>query len=179
MNPQETDMVSAAEATSPGWLLGSLITLSGLAIFAAIVFTFVNRHQPADQAGVGIVRSLLALVLVGGLMILAGASFSLADAQTRNLLIGGIVASASGAVAFYFASRVADDARKDLLNAAFGNDTVPQLVGMTVDQAKAAMSVGPLALKVPESAQPADPVKEQIPKAGSTVQRGSSVTIVV
>jgi PASTA domain len=172
-------MVSAAEATSPGWLLGSLITLSGLAIVAAIVFTFLNRRQPPDQAGVGIVRSLLALVLVGGLMILAGASFSLADVQTRNLLIGGIVASASGAVAFYFASRGADDARKDLLTATLGSDTVPELVGMTVDQAKAAMSVGPLALKVPESAQPTDQVKDQTPKAGTSVQRGSSVMIVV
>ena len=171
-------MIVAADVAGPGWMLGSLITLSGVTIVAAIVFTFLNRQEP--QAGSGIVRPLLALMLVGGLMILAGASFSAGvDAQTRNLLLGGIVASTSGVVAFYFASRVADDARKDLLSAAMGTETVPDLTNMTVEQAKAAMVAAPLSLVVPANAQPAMPVTDQQPAAGTTVQRGSSVTIVV
>ena len=174
-------VVAAAAVTSPGWLLGSLITLAGLAIVATIVLIFITRNQPTDQRGAGVVRPLLALLLVGGLLILAGASFTLtdADSQTRNLLIGGIVASAAGAVAFYFASRGADEARKDMLSAAFGTETVPQLVGMTVDQAKSSMSVGPFALIVPQGAQPNTVITDQRPKGGSTVQRGSSVEIVI
>jgi hypothetical protein len=171
-------MTVAASATGPGWLLGSLITLSGVTIVAAIIFTFLMRRQP--QAGAGIVRPLLALMLVGGLLILAGASFSAGvDAQTRNLLLGGIVASASGVVAFYFASRVADEARKDILNATLGTETVPDLTNMTVEQAKAAMVSTPLALVVPANAQPAMPVTGQQPAAGTKVQRGASVTIEV
>ncbi|MBU2667207.1 PASTA domain-containing protein [Actinoplanes bogorensis] len=164
--------------TSPGWLLGSLIALAGLAVLAAIIYTFLNRAQP--DAGAGIVRPLLALILVGGLIILAGASFaSDADAETRNLLIGGIVASASGVVAFYFASRVADEARKDLLKATMGTDTVPDLSTMTVDQAKAAMVAAPFSLVIPPGAQPADPIKSQQPPAGTDARRGSSVTVEV
>ena len=169
-------MTVAANVAGPGWLLGSLITLSSITIIAAIIFTFLMRRQP--QAGTGIVRPLLALMLVGGLLILAGASFSAgADAQTRNLLLGGIVASASGVVAFYFASRVADEARKDMLSAALGTETVPDLKDMTVEQAKAAMVTAPLGLVVPANAQPAMPVTGQQPAAGTKVQRGSSVTI--
>jgi hypothetical protein len=171
-------MTVAASATGPGWLLGSLITLSAVTMVAAITFAFLMRREP--QAGAGIVRPLLALMLVGGLLILAGASFSAgADPQTRNLLLGGIVASASGVVAFYFASRVADEARKDVLNAALGSETVPDLKNMTVEQAKAAMVSAPLGLVVAASAQPTTPVTGQHPAAGTKVQRGSSVTIEV
>jgi uncharacterized membrane protein len=165
-----------ATVTSPGWLLGSLITLASVAVLAAIIYTFLNRKQP--DAGAGIVRPLLALMLVGGLIILAGASFSPgADAETRNLLIGGIVASASGAVAFYFASRVADEARKDLLKAALGTEIVPELTSMSVEQAKAAMVAAPFSLVVPANAQPTATVTGQQPLAGTDARRGSQVTI--
>jgi 4-amino-4-deoxy-L-arabinose transferase-like glycosyltransferase len=164
--------------TSPGWLLGSLIALAGGAILAAIIYTFLNRKLP--EPGAGIVRPLLALMLVGGLLILAGASFtSGADPETRNLLIGGIVASASGVVAFYFASRVADEARKDLLKATLGTDTVPDLTPMTVEQAKAAMVAAPFSLVVPANAQSTAKITGQKPPAGTDARRGTQVTVTV
>jgi hypothetical protein len=170
-------MISAASLKSPGWLLGSLIAVVVLAIAAAVGYSFVTRKQTPEQSSIGIVRPLLALMLVGGLLILAGASFTLDDGQTRNLLTGGIVASSASAVAFYFASRGAESARKDLLNAALGTETVPKLIGMTLEQAQAAISSLSLMLKAPATAQPTDAVSKQDPEAGSTAQRGSTVTV--
>jgi PASTA domain. len=172
-------MLSAAATTGPGWLLGSLITIVVFAIAATVAYTFLTRRQGSEQSSLGIVRPMVSLILVGGLLILAGASFSIEDPQTRNLLIGGIVASASGAVAFYFASRGAEDARKDLLNAALGTETVPKLVDMTVAQAQAVMSTSPLMLKTPMIAKSTDSIKTQNPDPGSTAQRGSVITVAV
>jgi len=170
-------MLSSAAATSgPGWLLGSIIAIVVVAIAATVVFAFLARRG-SDPGSVGIVRAMVSLILVGGLLILAGASFSIDDPQTRNLLIGGIVASASGAVAFYFASRGAQDARKDLLNAALGTEPVPKLVDMTVAQAQAAMSTSPLRLQSPNAAQPTDAIKTQSPDPGTPVQRGTVITV--
>jgi len=155
------------------------MVLVGVAILAAVVYSFLSLTRPG-QNGVGIIRAMLALVLVGGLVILAGASFTMGDTQTRNLLIGGVVASASGAVAFYFASRSAQDARRDLLNAALGTETVPKLVDLTVSQAQAAMSSGSLVLKLPEPVPAAEAkVATQSIAAGTSVPRGSVITVTV
>jgi hypothetical protein len=166
---------------SPGWLLGSLIVLVGLAIVAAVVHSFFPRDGQKEQSGSGgpgIVRAMLALVLVGGLVILAGASFTTAeDAQTKNLFIGGVIASASAAAAFYFASRGAQDARRDLLSAAFGGATVPLLVGMSMDSAQAAMGSSGLKLQQPDGAAPTANITSQSPTAGSVVPNGSTVTV--
>ena len=43
--------------------------------------------------------------------------------------MGGLAANAGAAVAFYFASKSSDQARKDILTAAFGTTLVPDLVG--------------------------------------------------
>jgi hypothetical protein len=127
---------------SPEWLFGSLMVLVGIAVLASIISSFLRLTRTPEQ--VGIIRAMLALVLVGGLVILAGAWFTMGDTQTRNLLLGGLVASSSAAVAFYFASRNADSARRDLLNPTLGGmETVPKLEGLTVSQAQAAMSSGP------------------------------------
>jgi PASTA domain len=166
--------------SGPGWLLGSLVALVGVAILAAIIFSFMGLARVSGQDGIGIVRAMLSLVLVGGLIILAGASFSMGDVQTRNLLIGGLVASTSAAVAFYFASRGAQDARRDLLSATLGTETVPKLVDLTVSQAQAAMSSGALVLKLPEPVPAADAtVATQDIAAGTSVPRGTPVTVTV
>ena len=49
-------------------------------------------------------RSWLALALVGGLLIFAAVSFQLDDTTLRSSLLGGVIASAGAATAFYFAS---------------------------------------------------------------------------
>lgn len=166
---------------SPGWLLGSLIGLVGLAIVGAIVRSFFADDRQGEQsgsAGPGIVRAMLALVLVGGLVILAGASFTMDDVENRNLLIGGVIASASAAVAFYFASRGAQDARRDLLSATLGA-TVPRLVGLALEKAQATMSSSALVLQQPDGALATAIIKGQDPAAGTVVPRGTIVTVEV
>ena len=170
--------VQAASVTglSPGWPLGSLILLALAAVIAVIIYSFA---RPSDPGSPGITRSMLALVLVGGLMILAAASFAAGvDAQTRNLLLGGVVASASSAVAFYFASRSAESARRDVLNAALGAEVVPDLVGKTVSEAQAITSRGSLMLKLPDPAPAAtDKVETQSHPAGTSALRGTVITV--
>jgi hypothetical protein len=163
---------------SPGWPLGSVIALGLVAIAAVTAYAFTTRHA-SDQGAPGITRSMLALVLICGLVILAGASFAAGvDAETRNLLLGGVVASSSAAGAFYFASRSADSARRDVLNAAFGTETVPTLEGRTVTEARAETSRTSLALKLPEPAPaPTDKVKTQSPAPGTSVQRGTAISV--
>ncbi len=72
------------------------------------------QEDPADRS---VVRSWLALALVGGLLVLVAVSFWLDDQTLRSALAGGVVAAAGAAVAFYFASRSSDQARKDILTA--------------------------------------------------------------
>jgi len=166
----------STEGLSPGWPLGSLVLLALAAVVAVIIYSFARPNDPSVP---GITRSMLALVLVGGLMILAGASFAAGvDAQTRNLLLGGVVASASAAVAFYFASRSAESARRDVLNAALGTEVVPDLVGKTVSEAQAVTSRGSLMLKLPDPAPAStDKVKSQSHAAGTSAPRGTVITV--
>ena len=172
----DSDVLAASGTSGPGWLLGSLITLVGLAIVAAIVYTFWINPK-GSRSGVGIIRSMLALVLVGALVILAGASFS-SNSDASNLLIGGVVASASGAVAFYFATRGAQDAQKDVLSAALGMETVPLLATLTVSHAQTALSNTSLKLQLPTPAPDADYViKTQSIPAGTSVARGTTVSV--
>jgi PASTA domain-containing protein len=166
--------------SGPGWLMGSLMVLVGVAIIASIIYSFVRVTRTPEQSGLGIIRAMLALVLVGGLVILAGASFSMGDIQTRNLLVGGLVASSAAAVAFYFASRDADNARRDLLNATLGTESVPKLEGLKVSQAQAAMSSGSLVLKLPEPVPgPDDTITKQDIAAGTSVPKGTVVPVTV
>ena len=44
-----------------------------------------------------------------------GASFMISDAKLRSTLFGGLIASTGSAVAYYFSSRAADQARADIL----------------------------------------------------------------
>src|ERR1700760_2194404 len=64
-------------------------------------------------------RSWLAIALVGGLLVFCAASFELDDTALRSSLLGGVIASAGAATAFYFASKSSDQARRDILNASF------------------------------------------------------------
>jgi hypothetical protein len=143
-------------------------------LVAVIAYTFLQRNKPRDQAGTGLTRTVLAIALVGALILLTGASFysSASDAQTRNLLVGGLVASSSAAVAFYFASRTAQEARQDLLSASLGAERVPHLIGSTPAQAQALVSRSSLALNVPNGLNAI--VQQSIP-AGTLVSRGTVI----
>jgi hypothetical protein len=116
-----------------GWILAlviSFIVLAGLVVI-------VGRHYlegPPPRAGARsvanpqapgrestLVRSWLAISLVGGLLIFVTLSFYIDGTTLRSTLVGGLVANAGAAVAFYFASKASDQARHDILSAFVGH----------------------------------------------------------
>lgn len=158
----------------------SLVIVGLLVLVGAIAILFHRFRAQKSQPGpddTSITRPVLALVLVGTLVVLAAASFSIDDDQTRNLLIGGVVSLSSGAVAFYFASSGATEARRDLLKATAGI-LVPDLTGKTFQDAQAIVSQTSLQLTPP--AAPVDPqaiVATQEPAAGGQAMAGTSITV--
>jgi hypothetical protein len=123
-----------------------------------------------------LVRSWIAVSLVGGLLIFVAASFWLDDTTLRSTLVGGVVANAGAAVAFYFASQSADQARKDILNASLPSTLVPDLAGMDQPAAQAAIAATPLSINV----QPPNPAEKaqvvaQTPAPNEPVIPGTAV----
>jgi hypothetical protein len=98
-------------------------------------------------------RPVLPVLLIGTLL-LAAVSLDSGDADTRNLLLSGVVSLSSAAAAFYFASSAATEARRDLLSATVEHQQVPNLVGMTIEQARATVSGVRLALVLPDPVSP-------------------------
>jgi Putative Ig domain len=76
-----------------------------------------TRRGQRDQAG-SVIRSWLAVSLVFALVVFSAAAFLIDDDTVRSLLWGGLIASAGTALAFYFSSKSADQARADFLGAA-------------------------------------------------------------
>jgi hypothetical protein len=133
-----------------------------------------DRDPMADRTTI---RAWLAVSLVGGLLIFSAASFWFDDTTLRSALIGGVVANAGAAVAFYFASKSSDQARKDILNAALPTVLVPNLDGMSLASVQAAIAKLPLTLVTvpPEPAADAK-VKSQDPLAHTPTHAGATVT---
>ena len=92
-------------------LVGSL--LAGLVVILGRKLLEQDGGSPQS-----LVRSWLAVSLVFGLLAFCAAAFWIDDPQLRNTLIGGLVASAGAATAFYFSSKGADQARTDILKTA-------------------------------------------------------------
>jgi beta-lactam-binding protein with PASTA domain len=116
--------------------------------------------------------------LVLGLLVLSAATFAIDDATLRSTLIGGLTASAGGAIAYYFSSKSADQARQDLVAAAFGKEHVPDLTGKTVDQAKNIL--GGTTLRLSQDNAPADstaPIMTQLPPADTDTVKGSTIKV--
>lgn len=74
-----------------------------------------------------LIRSWIAIASVFGLLLFCAVAFAIDDQWLRSTLIGEVVASAGAAVAFYFSSKSSDQARSDILSAAFGTAEVPTL----------------------------------------------------
>lgn len=127
-----------------------------------------------------LVRSWLAISLVGGLLIFCGASFALDDTTLRSTLIGGLVSSAGSAVAFYFSTRAADQARQDVLAAAGGGVpvAVPNLIGLGSDAVNEALKGLPLVAHFsPASPDATSKVTSQQPAANAQTTSGSTITV--
>ena len=135
----------------------------------------VNTTGP-DQS---VVRSWIAVTLVAGLVLFCAVTFTISNQQLQSTLFGALTASAGAAVAFYFSSKNADQARQDILNATFGTDTVPTLKGDTKDQATAKLASSSFKMEIdPNSSPAADAtVSNQLPPGSSLALKGSTVTV--
>lgn len=101
---------TAAVLTLLGLVIAGVL-LAGLLVVWAISPTKKRKVDPAKS----FVRSWIAVALVLGLLVFCGASFMISDAKLRSTLFGGLIASTGSAVAYYFSSRAADQARADIL----------------------------------------------------------------
>src|SRR5262245_19216938 len=111
-------LIAATTAAGPSHLTGTdwIVALSltvGLIIAAGLVVVFGrSKRDGVDVKSPDrtIMRSWLAIALTGGLLLFTVVSFGIDDPSLRSALVGGVVASAGAAVAFYFASKSADQA---------------------------------------------------------------------
>ena len=105
--------------TTLSWshLLLLLVIIVGGMLLAGVVVIVGRRSVAGDQPG-SVIRSWIAITLVMGLLVFCATAFLVDDASLRSTLFGGLIASVAGAVAFYFSSKSADQARADILNAA-------------------------------------------------------------
>ncbi|MGN6377484.1 MAG: Ig domain-containing protein [Gaiellales bacterium] len=83
-----------------------------------VILWFRSVQAAAKEPSKSMVRSWIAIALVLGLLVFCATSFVVGDSALRSTLFGGLVASVGAAVAFYFSSKSADQARADILDAA-------------------------------------------------------------
>jgi hypothetical protein len=137
-----------------------------------------QRRVPGANSDKTLIRSWLAISLAGGLLIFAAISFWIDDTTLRSTLIGGLVANAGAAIAFYFASKSSDQARQDILAASLPSTVVPNLLGKTLADAQGLLAATPLRLEV-NTPQPKDgaQVIAQHPAAQQLAVQGSPVAV--
>jgi hypothetical protein len=166
------------DSTRSTLILVSVGLLVLLSLVSVLIHRFIMQSKADPGAEASMTRPVLAVLLVGTVLILAAASLTFDDADTRNLLVGGVISLSSGAVAFYFASSGATEARRDLLKATGGSVAVPNLAGKTLAEAQQIMSGLSLRLDPPTPpADPAAPIATQDPIAGAVAGRGQSVRV--
>jgi hypothetical protein len=183
-----TTHLGAGEAVALALLTAVTAAVIGMIMLRAGTGWLFKRPEPRQGAAGNtastdgdddrsIVRAWLAIILVVGLLIFGSMAFALDDAQLRSGLIGGLVASAGSAIAYYFSSKNADSARKDILGAMFQMATVPDVTGMTVDNARAKVESLGLMLTVHPGGAAGTVQPGQMPTAGSSVRRGDAVHV--
>jgi hypothetical protein len=172
--PGSADKTASADSGFIWAIFWFAIAVSAVALGAKITLNFLKRSDH------GIVRSALALILVTSLALLAAVvHFDDANAERQTLLLGAVATLASAVVAFYFSSRSAEAARKDLLSAinAGPQVPVPDLVGMTVAAAKSQMSASNVSLTLPQEAPEDAVIATQNPASGTVVSPGQTLTV--
>jgi hypothetical protein len=171
-----TTHLTGASGATVLWIVVAIIAISGVLVILSRVLIHEPSKGPSD---ISVIRSWLAIALVAGLLVLAAASFLIDDTSLRSAAIGGVVANAGAAVAFYFASKASDRARQDILGAAFSTVPVPDLVGMILSAAQAEIAKTSLILKAPTDADANGNVTSQDPPAATLVRPGTAVTVTV
>nr|BFD86759.1 hypothetical protein StreXyl84_61600 [Streptomyces sp. Xyl84] len=160
-----------------------LVILLVAIVAIGVVLVAARRFVPSRSASSdsSIVRSWIALALVTGLVAFCAVAFAVRDTNLRSTLIGALAAAVGSTVAFYFSGKVAADARRDVLSAAFGGqEAVPDLIRCTMDEAAARLGTTTLRLELaPGSGPSAAPaaISGQDPPKGTTVPRGTPVKV--
>lgn len=181
--------LSSSAASLTLWLTVGFVLLGGVvAAFGRSLLEGSFKSRSGSMPGKGgagkaapdrtFMRSWLALALVGGLLIFAAVSFQLDDTALRSSLLGGVIASAGAATAFYFASKSSDQARQDILNASFPTVTAPSLIGKSKTDVNAALAGAPLYLDaLPTTAPNTWTAVSQDPQPNQQTPTGSRVHV--
>ncbi|MFC0542031.1 PASTA domain-containing protein [Kutzneria chonburiensis] len=162
------------------WIAGTTV---GAALLAGVIVVVARSNKAlAQPLGLdkSVVRGWMGISLIIALLALASFAFAVNDQSVRGTLIGAVAASAGSVVAFYFASQNATQAQQNILNAAFGTETVPNLSGQTQADATKALGLTSFKLQINQLKLPANDgstVVSQQPAAGSSAAKGSSVTV--
>lgn len=177
--------VSTITASSPPTVLHGLNASNILYAMVAMVvisgtIIVIGRRVVLGKnpdSSTGILRSWLAISLVGGLLVLCVGAFTVQGTALRGILFGGLVAAASSAITFYFSSSASADAQQTLLSAAASNE-VPNLVGRSVADARAVIAETPLQLNT-ATPNPEDEklITSQAPIAGTRVASGTHILV--
>jgi hypothetical protein len=116
-----TPAYAAAASSSFIWaIFWFAIAASVVALGAKIALSALNKSDH------GIVRSALALILITSLALLAAVvHFDGANPEEQTLLLGAVATLASAVATFYFSSRSAESARRDLVSALSGGPQIP------------------------------------------------------
>jgi hypothetical protein len=173
------DIAATAPATlSWGQALAVLGIVAATVVVIGIV-VIIARSVGGKDPEQSVVRSWLALTLVAGLVLFCAVTFAINDPNLRSTVFGGLTASVGAAVAFYFSSKGSDQARKDILDATFGTETVPDLSNMSEADATGALGKTSLKLEVSPDSSKADNavVKSQQPPKDSIARKGSSAVV--
>ena len=137
-----------------------------------------DKADPAQSTeGYAFVRSVIALWLVLGLLMLAVLSFAYGNENLQSTIFGAVTVSAGGAIAFYFSTKAASEARRDLMQVADGLVFVPDVTHKTVDNARAIFAKQPDLVLDSDSYDGKMIVTSQSPGPGQRLARGSTVTV--
>ncbi len=168
--------------------IAAVIVASGLVVILA---RYLLERRPRGKRGSAVelasvspdadatmVRSWIAISLVSGLLIFCAVAFYQGDKRLRDILFGALASNVGAAIAFYFSTKGAAQARKDVLNATMGTSETPNLVGLSLHDARTAMSAMSFQLvTLDPGADPGDTVKGQSIQPGSTVRKGTSLIV--
>ncbi len=188
MDVRLTEAVPALSEGQLGTVLSWIVSLilgSGLLviIFRVTLEGTPKRQRQGTSSDRTLIRSWLAIALAGGLLFFAAISFLINDTSLRNLLMGGVVASAGSAIAFYFSSKTSEQTQQNLLSAAFGNTgtiNVPEVKGRTVADARTIIEAVQLNFATdPTTAADGQTVTGTKPPKGSSVKPGDTVVATI
>jgi hypothetical protein len=116
VSPTPTPTVTGTPAAHASLILWLVVA----GVIAAGVVIMVGRNwlkSGQDGQAASLIRSWIAISLVIELLIFCAATLLGTDTSLQSTLLGGLIASTGAAIAFYFSSKGADQARADILNA--------------------------------------------------------------